>query len=128
MIVVDTSLLVEHLRGTVNVATFLEREARRQEVLVPALVEWEFWKGAETGRERSAVAELLGSLTTDPLSASIARIAGDLYQTHRRAGTERPVWDVLIASHALFHDAPLATLDRDYARIEGLDVIDVPLK
>jgi predicted nucleic acid-binding protein len=53
-------------------------------------------------------------------------MAGDLHREHRREGRERPAWDLLIASHALFHGCPLATLDRGFAPIPGLDVVEPP--
>jgi predicted nucleic acid-binding protein len=49
----------------------------------------------------------------------------DLHLRHVRKGRERPLIDLLIASHALHHGIPLATLDRDYDGIEGLDVLRV---
>lgn len=128
MLVVDTSVLVEHLRGNRRATDFLVREAARGPLLVPALVEWELWKGAESPRERDGVAALLEALAGDPFVPAMARLAGDLVQAHRREGNERPVWDLLIAAHALFHEAPLATCDEDYARIRGLDVVRVPAR
>lgn len=128
MLVVDTSVLVEHLRGKRRATDFLRREASRGPVLVPALAEWELWKGAESPRERDSVAALLEALAGDPFVPAMARLAGDLVQAHRREGNDRPVWDLLIAAHALFHEAPLATCDRGFKRVRGLDVIHVPAR
>lgn len=125
MVVVDTSVLVDHLRGRDAATAFLRREAGRGPVFVPTLVEWELWKGAESAKERASVAELLEGLIADPFVPAMASIAGDLYRDHRRAGTERPQWDLLIASHALFHEVPVATVDGDYSGVHGLDVVKV---
>jgi predicted nucleic acid-binding protein len=123
MLVADTSVLVEHLRGREAATAFLERESKRGPVLVPALVCWELWKGAETAREREGVESLLTALQPDAVLLAMARIAGELYREHRREGQERPAWDLLIAAHALFHGCPLATWDRAFAPIRGLDVV-----
>lgn len=53
----------------------------------------------------------------------MARIAGELHVEHRERGIERPAFDLLIASHALYHDVPLATVDRDYESVKGLGVV-----
>ncbi len=123
MLVVDTSVLVEHLRGREAATSFLEQERKRAPVLVPALVAWELWKGADTTREREGVTSLLEALDPDAFLPAMARIAGDLHREHRNAGQERPAWDLLIAAHALFRGCPLATLDRDFAPVSGLDII-----
>ncbi len=125
MLVVDTGVLVEHLRGREAVTSFLERERKRGPVLVPALVAWELWKGAGSAREREGVASLLAALDPDAFLPAMARIAGDLHREHRREGRERPAWDLLIAAHALFRSCPLATLDRDFAPVPGLDLVPV---
>jgi predicted nucleic acid-binding protein len=125
MLVVDSSVLIEHLRGKRSATTFLRRHIGRGPVLVPALAAWELWKGAEKPREKEAVYSLLTALTPDPFTPAMSQLAGELHLDHRRRGVERPAFDLLIASHALHHDAPLATLDRDYSSIAGLDVISV---
>ncbi len=123
MLVVDTSVLVEHLRGRKAATSFLEQELRRGPVLVPALVAWELWKGADSPREREGVTSLLEALEPDAFVPAMARIAGDLHREHKNAGQERPAWDLLIAAHALFYGCPLATLDRDFAPVPGLDIM-----
>lgn len=122
MLVVDTSVLIAHLRGD-QAATRLLLAGRHDDVLVPTLVAWELWKGAGTAARRAEVDALLGDLTADPLTLAIARIAGDAHTEHRRRGLERPAWDLLIAAHALHHDVPLATFDHDFAPVEGLAVV-----
>lgn len=123
MLVVDTSVLIAHLQGDDAATRLLAREASSSRVLVPSLVAWELWKGADTPKRRADVEALLGDLDTDPLTAAIARIAGEAHVEHRRRGVQRPAWDLLIAAHALHHGAPLATLDADFATVEGLSMV-----
>ncbi|MGQ0536135.1 MAG: type II toxin-antitoxin system VapC family toxin [Methanobacteriota archaeon] len=126
MLVLDTSVLVEHLHGNERVRRFLETEARRGPLLVPSLAAWELWKGAGSARDREAVDTLLAALETDPFHASMARIAGDLHRGAQAKGRTRAAFDLLIASHALYHGCPLATADRDYDSVEGVTVIRAP--
>lgn len=124
-IVADSSLLIEHLRGNAKATRFLEREAARGKIIVPALVAWELWKGATTPARSAAVESLLEGLDVDPFMPAMARLAAELHRAARDAGRERPAYDPLIAAHALHHGCPLATLDRDYDEIEGLHVLSM---
>ena len=123
MLVVDTSVLIAHLRGVGPVSTFLLEHAKRGALVVPALAAWELWKGATNPARVAGVDALLETLHIDAFMPAMARLAGELHVQHRRDGIERPTFDLLIASHALYHDAPLATLDRHYDSIAGLQVI-----
>ena len=120
MIVADTSLLVEHLRGSKVATAFL---ARQPMVIVPAYAAWELWKGAHEPRERDKVSALLAVAGVEPFSAGHAERAGALYRDAQRQGRKPPVMDLLIASHALHRSCALATLDRDYSGIPGLPVV-----
>lgn len=126
MLVVDTSVLVAHLRGSKKATRFLDEHASRGPLLVPALAAWELWKGATTPARGERVEALLEAVHVDPFLPSMARVAGELHVHHKEAGIERPTFDLLIASHALYHGAPLATLDRDYDSVRGLKVIKAP--
>lgn len=125
MLVADASVLIGHLRHDRKCTAVLRRHLGRGEVLVPSLVAFELWKGVRGPADRRAIEELLEVLRQDAFTPAIARLAGDLHQQMVRRGKERPRFDLLIAAHALHHDAPLATLDRDYHGIEGLDVLRV---
>ena len=125
-VVVDSSILIDHLRGAAGATEFLSHERRKGPVLVPSLVAWELWKGAATPRQRSGVQELLTALDADPFGPAMAQLAGELHLRLRGVGRTPPVFDLLIASHALFHGLPLVTLDRDYRGIPGLEVVRIP--
>lgn len=124
MVVADASVTIGHLRDDRRCTTVLRRHLGRGDVLVPSLVAFEGWKGARPS-EQGAMEELFGVLRQDPFTPAMARLAADLHQRMAKAGSERPPLDLLIASHALYHGPPLATLDRDDRGIEGLDMLSV---
>lgn len=126
MIILDSSVVIEHLRGSQHATRFLSREAARGELVVPALAGWELWRGATTPARLEKVDAFLAGTTVEPFSPAMARLAADLHRRAREAGREPPAFDLLIASHALFHGVPLATLDRDFEDIDGVDVVRVP--
>lgn len=121
MIVIDTSLVIGHLRGKARARALLREHA--EDAVVPTLVAWELWKGAASPRDQAAVEAFLDEVPLDPFVGGMARIAGLLQIDQRKAGAERPVFDLLIASHALYHGGKVATLDRDYDGIHGIEVL-----
>lgn len=125
MTVVDAGILIGHLRGTRKATVALKEAIARGETLVPAIAAWETWCGATTPARRTAIETTLDVLRVDPMTAAISERAADLYIRLARKG--RPVGDAdtMIAAHALYHDAPLLTLDGHYDGIEGLRVLKV---
>lgn len=126
MLVLDSSVLIAHLRGRTRTTRFLRQHGSHDTLVAPALAAWELWKGATTPARAESVHALLEAVQTDPFVPAMAHLAGRLHVHHRAAGMERPAYDLLIASHALYHHAPLATLDRDYDGIDGLDIVRAP--
>ncbi len=126
LLVVDSSVLIEHLRGDREVTRFLEERLRDGVVLAPAIVAWELWKGARTRAQQRSVQQLLAAIEVGPFMPAMAATAAETHVDMQKAGNKPPAFDVLIASWALYHDAPLATLDRDYQAIPGLRLVHVP--
>ena len=124
-IVVDSSVLIDHLRGGAKATDFLERERRRGPIHVPALAAWELWKGATNARRKAGVHDLLSSVDVDPFAPAMAQLAGELHVRLAGSGRAPAAYDLLIASHALLRGLRLATRDRDYSTIPGLQLVTV---
>lgn len=122
MIVADTSVLIEHLRGDKAATRILMAQDL---VLAPALVAWDLWKGAATVPQQAAVRNVLAVCGIEPFAAAHAEAAGALHREAQAAGRRRPAFDLLIAAHALHHGIPIATLDGDYQGIPALQVVAV---
>lgn len=120
MIVADTSLLVAVLRGDAAARRFCRAQ---DTVVAPTLVAWELWRGAPRPAHRAAVEALLGECAVEPFSARHAAAAGALQREHEAAGTRKPAFDLLIATHAVLRGCPVGTLDVDYDGIAGLEVV-----
>ena len=122
-VVVDSSVLIDHLRGRPEATRRLERLCRDGAVYVPALAAWELWIGATTPRRRSGIIELLSTLVVDPFTAALAELAGDVHRRLAESGRPPPTYDLLISAHALHRGIPLVTKDRDYRQIPGLKLL-----
>lgn len=124
-LVVDTSVIIGHLRGDAACSGFLESQARTGADLGVSAVTWaEVLAESHLDEEAEAVAiRLLRSLRTLPVTVAIATQAGRLVRAWRRShGLGLP--DAFIAASALEHDSPLVTLDqRHFGCVPGLVVL-----
>ncbi len=121
MILVDTDVLIAHLRGIETARDWL-RDARTRggPLSTSVLCVAEIIGGVRSG-ERRQVATLLGSLRPLPVSDMIAHRAGQLRREYRRSHGAIGIVDYLIAATAQQHGLEPATLNtRHYPMFEGL--------
>jgi predicted nucleic acid-binding protein len=116
--VVDTTVLVDHLRGVVDARNYLlslnappfASELSRAEVI----------SGLRTD-ERRAAEQLFGGIEWVPVGERIAREAGTLGRRFRRSHVGLGVADLVIAATALLLGADLATHNvKHYPMFPGL--------
>ena len=129
MILVDTSVWIEHLRRTESRA---HREFRELMTTDPGTIAtcepiaMELLAGPTDSFTFRRIEEQLGTLedlTVDP--AADFRAAAALARAVRRAGhTVRSTTDCLIAAIALRNDVPLWHCDEDYVRIAAVSVLE----
>ena len=121
MILVDTDVLIAHLRGDARARDWL-REARSREQLLTSVVTVTELTGGMRTMERSAVWTLLAALDPIPVTEVIARRAGQHMREFRRSHAGIGIADYLIAATAETHDARLATLNvRHFPMFDGLE-------
>lgn len=108
MTVLDTTVLIDHLRGVPAAGEYLRSlpsvptcsEVTRTEVL----------QGLR-GAERRAAEALFAVLQWADVDESVSRRAGDLGRRYRRSHPGLALGDLLIAATAIELDQPLATLN-----------------
>lgn len=127
-LVIDTSVLIDHLRGFEPATRFLETAVRSgAQSMVSVITEMELFAGqsmAEEAKER-AVRELLGLFLVVPVTSPVARRAGQLLRLHRPQGLTPA--DALIAATALEEKAILVSRNtRHFKMIDGLLSMDLP--
>lgn len=120
MILVDSDVLIAHLRGVERARDWLLETAGRQELAVSVLTITEV-SGGMRSAERQAVWRLLASLTAEPVTYPIARRAGELMRQWQCSHTGIGTVDYLIAATALEKGLELATLNiRHFPMLPGL--------
>lgn len=118
LIVLDTTVLIDHLRGFEPARTYL-----RALPTVPACSEVsrvELLRGIRQP-ERRATDRLMALIEWIPVDEAIARRAGQLGRRYRRSHASIGVADLLVAATAQLADAELATSNvRDFPMFRGL--------
>lgn len=121
-IVVDTSILIDHLRGGnawKKIASEIDDDTQ---LFVPTIVLFELFSGISTKKPTvvSQIYKLLGNFQRLDLSELIARQAGELYRDTKKT---LQVPDYIIAASALQVNAIVVTLNqKHFAQIPNINL------
>jgi len=119
-LVLDTSLLIEYLRGEPEALGWFE--ARKQDrAAVPSLALMEVYQGCHSRKELLAAQKTLGAFTAAHVAREDSILALQLHKTHcLSSGMSIP--DAIIAAMTINRDAILITFNtKDFARVAGLN-------
>lgn len=121
MIVADTDVLIDYLRGRNPMAARIEVELQTHSFATTAVTAFELWTGAKTPRQSSAVELLLDAMVIIPLDTDSARRGAEARRLLLGRGEDIGMADCLIAGICLNEGATLLTGNRrHFARIDGL--------
>lgn len=122
MILVDSDVLIAHLRGAEAARDWLVDARRRTGPLAVSVVSIAEIAGGMRSGERREVIRLLGSLQPVPVDPVVAWRAGEFRRTFRRSHAAIGTADYLIAASADVHGYGLATLNvKHFPMFEGLE-------
>jgi hypothetical protein len=110
VILVDSDVLIAHLRGVEQARAWL-REARTEGPLAVSVLSITELTGGMRSGERREVWGLLASLRAEPVSELVARRGGELLRQFRRSHTGVGLTDFLIAATADVRGLSIATLN-----------------
>lgn len=111
MILVDSDVLIAHLRGVREARDWLTSSRRSEGRLRASVVSYAEVTGGMGSAERRAMATLFSALDLLAVDEAVAQRAGELQRTHRRSHVGIGVADYLIAATAKVHALELATLN-----------------
>jgi tRNA(fMet)-specific endonuclease VapC len=121
MIVADSDVLIDYLRGRNPMAARVELELQSRSFCTTAVTAFELWAGAKTPRQTSAVELLLGAMNIIPLEEDGARRASDVRKELLARGEDIGMVDSLIAGICLNVGGTLLTRNRRlFERIPSL--------
>lgn len=118
MKLVDTDILIDHLRGREAASAFLEQWA--EEIEISVLTRFELLGGMRSG-ERHAVRALVDAFPNRMATSDVADQAGAWAREYRRSHSHIGPIDFLIAATAVISGSELATRNvRHYPMYPGL--------
>jgi hypothetical protein len=121
VILVDSDVLIRHLRGDERAQEWLLASRGAGEVLAVSVVTVAEILGGMRSGERRDVRRLLDALPCLPADERIGERAGEYRRRYRRSHAAIGTADYLIAATASVHGALLATLNvRHFPMVEGL--------
>ena len=122
MILVDSDVLIAHLRGLEVARDWLVEARRRTGPLAVSVVSIAEVAGGMRSGERREVIRLLGSLQPVPVDPTVAWRAGEFRRNYRRSHAAIGTADYLIAASADVNGFELATLNvKHFPMFEGLE-------
>lgn len=111
MILVDSDVLIAHLRGVPQARDWLVRARRETGRLGTSAVSIAEVAGGMRAHEKRQVTRLLASLDVFPVSEHVAWRAAELMRTYRQSHSGIGLGDYLVAATAATQGLQLATLN-----------------
>lgn len=126
-ILIDTSIIVEHLRKRNKHKSILYRLVDSYELSTSTMVEFELFAGATDERKRQDLLDVLPLCHILPFTSEIAQRAASIYQELKQQNQIIEVGDIIIAATALYAELPLMTLNVEhFQRIKNICIHPTP--
>jgi predicted nucleic acid-binding protein len=126
LILLDTSVIFDHLNGRCGRTEFLEQLIAQGHILACCPVNiTEVYAGLRPGEETKTDA-FMNSLEYLPVTPAIARQAGLLRRDWQKKGQTLSYTDVTIAAVALSGEVPLLTGNRKHFPMPELQLLPLP--
>jgi predicted nucleic acid-binding protein len=121
VILIDSDVLIEHLRGNTDARDWLVQARRTSGPLAMSVISVTEIAGGMRSPERREVMRLLGSMQRFEVTEQVAWRAATLMREYRRSHSGIGLGDYLIAATALTEGLELATLNvRHYPMFTAL--------
>jgi predicted nucleic acid-binding protein len=124
-IVIDTSILIDQLRGGLHWNKFFSGLEGGVELFLPTIVIYELFSGksSKNRKQESKIEDFIKHFTKIELSAEIARLAGELFRDN---DLNLDTSDYLIAASAIEIGAQIVTLDKKhFSKIPGVSIFPI---
>lgn len=123
MMIADTDVLIDFLRGDGEGAERIKLELSTGRLATTAVNAFDLWAGASTDRESAAVLGLLDALRVLPVTAAASSSAGRIHRDLRARGEAIGMADSLIAGVCLAAGGLLITRNKaHFSRVDGLSL------
>ena len=126
-VVIDSTVLISHLRARSRSETLFERTVKRYEkCFISAITAWEIEYGAIRAGRISDLENILPLSEVLPFGLLEAQKAAAVYASLVSRNQVIEMRDAFIAGTCLAHNLPLITKNREhFQRVEGLKLVEL---
>lgn len=124
-ILVDTSILIAHLRAKSKEKTLFEQAVEEyNQIYISAITAWEIEYGALRAGRPSDLTDLLELVEVLPFGLAEARAAAKIYKELKARNREIGIRDTFIAGTCVANNLPFLTTNLEhFGRVNGLRVL-----
>ena len=119
-VVVNTSVLIEFLKGNEPISSEIEELLKTNRVIVTGIIVAGLLQGVKSKKEEYKISLLSEAVELLEIPTEIWMKAGKVSSSLRRKGVNLPITDVAIASLATEYDLQIFTLDKYFRKIPGV--------
>jgi len=121
----DTCAWIDFFKGSrTPLAEALVRSLAQQEVVTCGIVLCELLQGVKKPGEELLVQNAMQALPHLEMTRELWLSAGRLSSSLRKSGHALPLSDIIIATIAMHHGCAVLTVDRHFAAVPGLVIVD----
>lgn len=123
-VLIDSSCWIKFIRNNpVEVADRVEELIENNSASICGIIELEVLSGAHNSKQRDLIVRNFSILNYYNIEREDYISAAKLISDNRKIGTSFSQNDALIAQICIKHNLKLYTLDKDFSRIHGLDLL-----
>jgi len=115
--VIDTSIVIEHLRAKDKSATTLFKLPEEEDLFISTVTLFELYSGATSPDKEKSVQDICEDFIILPFTADIAVKAGEIYRQLKSKSQSIGVADIFIAATCLSFSQPIVTLNKKHFRL-----------
>lgn len=125
-VLIDTSVIIDHLRKRDKPKSMLFTIADRFDLFVSSITVFELYAGATDERKKKDIENIISTAEVIPFSTDIAKEAGELYISLKKENRILEIRDIFIAATAATFNIPIVTLNRDhFERIKKIELLSL---
>jgi len=120
-IIVDTSIIIEHLRKEIKSKSKLYSIINDYELYASAITEFELYAGATDKRKETDIKNILSVIKILPFTSEMAQEAAKIYLSLKKTNQSIEMSDLFIGATSIVFDIPLFTLNlKHFNRINNI--------
>jgi len=119
-VIVDTSVLIDFLKGTEKAAKEVTKLFQTNRVVLTGIIIAELMQGIRKAGEEERIADLLTGVNILEISTPLWIEVGRLSSSLSRKGINLPLTDTAIAELALENNLTLYTFDKHFTQVPNL--------